>query len=116
MAAQFYRLLGQRVREFRKRAEYTLEELAERAELDSQYLGFIERGQGKPSLDALQRIARALGVEIGELFQFQRAGQQEDKDYLTRQLSRLLNPRSPQEIRALRSLVKQIVELLPPAK
>lgn len=116
MAEQFYRLLGQRIRAFRKQADCTIEQLAERAELDTQYVGFIERGQGKPSLDALQRIAKALGVEIGELFQFQKAGQQEDKDYLTKQLTRLLRAHRPEEIKTIRNIVKQIVELLPPKK
>ena len=116
MAEQFYRQLGQRIRTFRKRADLTLERLAERADLDTQYTGFIERGRGKPSLDALQRIAAALGVEVGELFQFQKGGGREEKDYLTRQIRQLLSSRRPNEIRAIRSLVRQIVELLPPVK
>ena len=116
MAEQFYRQLGQRIRAFRKQANLTIEQLAEQASLDTQYVGFIERGQGKPSLDALQRIARALGIEIGELFQFQKAGQPEDKDFLTKQLTRLLQAHRPEEIKTIRNIVKQIVELLPPAK
>ena len=59
MAEQFYRLLGQRIRAVRKQASLTIEQLAEQASLDTQYVGFIERGQGKPSLDALQRIAQS---------------------------------------------------------
>lgn len=116
MVEQFYRQLGQRIRAFRKQANLTIEQLAEQANLDTQYVGFIERGQGKPSLDALQRIAKALGVEIGELFQFHKAGQQDDKDYLTKQLTRLLKAHRPEEIRTIRSIVKQIVELLPSPK
>ena len=59
---------------------------------------------------------RSLGVEIGELFQFHKAGQREDKDYLTKQLTRLLQVHRPEEIKTIRNIVKQIVELLPPTK
>ncbi len=116
MVEQLYRQLGQRIRAFRTQANLTIEELAEKSDLDTQYLGFIERGQGKPSLNALQRIATALGVEVGELFQFQKKGQQEEKDYLIKQLSQLLKPRTSEEIRNIRNIVRKIIELLPPAK
>jgi len=56
-------LLGKRRRELRKKKGLTQEELYK-------YLGSIERGLENPSFRHLSRIARALGVELSELFQF----------------------------------------------
>ena len=43
------------------------EELAHRSELDHSYLNAIENGKRNPSLRAIDRIARALGVAANDL-------------------------------------------------
>ena len=69
--------LGRRVRALRKRAGLTQAELAERAGLYD--VGEIERGKkiraGKredanPTLNTLFKLARPLGVEVKDLFDF----------------------------------------------
>ena len=55
----------------RKRREYlgmTQESLAEAAELDRSYIGGIERGERNPALAAILRLAAALRVAPGTLF------------------------------------------------
>lgn len=63
---------GQRVRELRKVRGWSQEELAHRAGLHYTYVGGIERGERNPALVNIGRIARALGVTPGELFEFDR--------------------------------------------
>ncbi|MGD1870351.1 MAG: helix-turn-helix domain-containing protein [Neomegalonema sp.] len=46
----------------------TLSDLAQASSLSVGFLSLVERGQKQPSLDALQRISRALSIEIGWLF------------------------------------------------
>jgi len=60
--------LGERIRELRKIAGLTQEELGEKAELNYKFIGQLERGQVNVSLDSIVRIADALGVKIGDLF------------------------------------------------
>jgi transcriptional regulator with XRE-family HTH domain len=60
--------LGQRIRELRKTAGITQEELGEKAELSYKFIGELERGQVNVSLDSIARIAQALGVKIVDLF------------------------------------------------
>ena len=60
-------IVGAAIREERKRARLTQERLAERAGLHPNYLGRIERGEEHVSLNALQRIAKALGVRVRDL-------------------------------------------------
>ncbi len=60
--------LGERIRELRKSAGITQEELGEKAELNYKYIGEVERGQVNVSLDSIVKIAEALGVKIGDLF------------------------------------------------
>lgn len=59
--------LGKRVRDRRKAAKLTQEELAERAGLSANYVGEIERGERNPSALALIQIARGLEVPARDL-------------------------------------------------
>ncbi len=59
---------GARVRELRRGAGLSQEELAHRAELDRSYVGQVERGERNISLDNIHRIADALSVAARELF------------------------------------------------
>lgn len=60
---------GGRVRELRQRAGISQEELADLAELDRSYIGGVERGKRNISLVNIHKIARALKVRPGGLFQ-----------------------------------------------
>lgn len=61
---------GNRVRELRKQQGISQEGLAGLADLDRTYIGGIERGIRNPSLRNIGKIARALGINIKELFEF----------------------------------------------
>ena len=64
------REFGDRVRELRREAGLSQEELAGRAGVHRTYLGGIERGERNPSLKNIAAIAVALGVTLPELFSF----------------------------------------------
>jgi len=53
---------GARVRELRRAADLSQEELAHRALLDRSYVGQVERGERNVSLDNIYRLADALSV------------------------------------------------------
>lgn len=59
---------GERVRVLRKQRQLSQEALADLCELDRTYIGGIERGERNVSLKNIERLARALGVAIGHLF------------------------------------------------
>ena len=48
---------------------WTLEKLAERTDKSINFIGQIERGEGKPSLETLVDIANALGTTVDSLLQ-----------------------------------------------
>ena len=62
--------VGARIREWRTRRGLTQEELAHRSELDYSYVNQIENGKRNPSLRAIDRLARALGVTANDLIAF----------------------------------------------
>lgn len=58
------------IRELRKQKQITQERLALEANLNRAYVGYIERGERKPSVETLEKLAKVLKVKIHELFIF----------------------------------------------
>ena len=59
---------GEKVREIRKNKKLSQEELSNKAELHRTYIGMIERAERNLTLANIEKIAKALNVEIKELF------------------------------------------------
>ncbi len=61
-------MVGDVIREHRKKQNLTLQALAQLAELTPGGLSQIERGMVDPSLSALRRIAKALNISMNVMF------------------------------------------------
>lgn len=59
---------GRRIRQLRQARGWSQEELAFQVKLDRTYIGGVERGERNISLQNICRLARAFGIEAGDLF------------------------------------------------
>jgi transcriptional regulator with XRE-family HTH domain len=59
---------GAAVRRHRELLRLSQEELASRAAIDRTYISGVERGVRNPTLEVMQRIARALGSDLDVIF------------------------------------------------
>ena len=59
---------GRGLRELRRKANLSQEELGDLAGLDRSYIGGVERGERNVSLVNIHKIASALGMNPGGLF------------------------------------------------
>lgn len=60
--------LGQRIRELRRALTYTQEELAELGGISVSFLSMIERAERVPHVETLVGLAKALGVNLSQIF------------------------------------------------
>jgi len=60
--------LSEKIRSRRKEIKLSQEELAERCDLHRTYIGSVERGERNVTLSTLEVIAKALKLEIRDLF------------------------------------------------
>ena len=67
----------------------TMEQLAEKVDKSSNFIGQIERGESKPSLETLVSIANALGTTVDSLL---RDNLNKDNDNIIREIETLLYP------------------------
>lgn len=59
---------GQAIRKHRELLRLSQEDLAERSGIDRTYISGVERGVRNPTLDVMQRISRALSVDLDVVF------------------------------------------------
>ncbi len=62
--------LGKRIQKQRKAVGLTQEGLAEIVKISRTHMGHIEQGRKSPSLEVLDKIARALKINASELLPF----------------------------------------------
>jgi transcriptional regulator with XRE-family HTH domain len=60
-------VFGDRVRLVRKDLGLSQEELADKAGLHRTYIGMIERGEKNITLTNIEKISKALGIDISDL-------------------------------------------------
>lgn len=60
--------IGHKIRELRKSKGFSQESFADEVGLDRTYMGGIERGERNIATLNIIRIAKALKVEVGDLF------------------------------------------------
>ncbi len=66
---QDYRL-GRRIQKTRQGKNLTQEGLAEKIGVSTTWIGYIETGYRRPNLKMIYKIARALGVNVKDIFPF----------------------------------------------
>lgn len=61
--------IGNRIRKIRTKKGLSQEKLAELSNLNTSYIGQVERGEKNPSVETIYSITTALGVSIQSLFE-----------------------------------------------
>jgi transcriptional regulator with XRE-family HTH domain len=65
--SKIYQVVGENIHIIRRRVHLSQEQLAEKAELTTNYIGEIERAEKKITLETLEKIAKVLGVRVCDL-------------------------------------------------
>ncbi len=102
-----YEMLGQKIRACRKSKKYTLEQLAEKLDVSTTFIGQIERATGKPSLETLVKIASALEVSTDELL-FEDLGEKAASSHFLKRVDELTSSFTQKE----KNMVLRSIELL----
>ena len=96
---EYQKLLGERVRRFRRELQLTQMELARLVGVTNGQISTIERGLSAPSIGTLHRISHAMGIPM--IHFFDEPGQREVVVVRKVERTRLTSPNSP-DSRSLR--------------
>ncbi len=101
------RKFGERVRFFRKQRGVSQEWLALEAEINVSFMGHIERGMQKPTIDTIDKILEALDVEYKDFFDTKA----EEKEFTTAdRIVYELKNRTPEEQELIYDIMRRIFQ------
>jgi len=83
-------VLAQNIKLFRIHRDWSQADLAEKADISIPFLSDIERGNKWPYPDTLSRLAKALCVDVYELFRGENPLARENRDYTARIVKEIL--------------------------
>jgi transcriptional regulator with XRE-family HTH domain len=102
-------LVGEKIRFLRQQRGLSQEKLALKADLNSSFLGLVERGQKSPTIDSLEKIATALDVTLEELFSFDYNRSVKADHTFMEKISFQLHGRTEMEQEAVYQFIKQLL-------
>ena len=101
-------IVGERLRNYRRQKGWSQEVLAERAELHPTYIGQLERGEKNATLETVSKVAQALDISLGQLFE--NISLVETKPDVATQCYGMIQRQSPQEQEMLFRILCSIIE------
>jgi transcriptional regulator with XRE-family HTH domain len=102
-------LFGRRIRAIREAASLSRELVAEKADINVNYLGEIERGEKWPSLEVIEQLAKALTVSPAAFFEFE--AEEIDPSVLLSKLQDVLANRNTEQLQQALRILKALFEI-----
>jgi transcriptional regulator with XRE-family HTH domain len=102
------KLFGKRLRKIRRTATLTLERAAEKAGLSAKFIGEIERGEKRPSFDAILALAKAFDVPAKLFFYYD--GEETDTKVLRRRIDTILVGCSTQQLQQAYKVLHAMID------
>lgn len=97
--------IGKRIGELRRKRGLSQEQVAERAEINPNYLSRIERGKENPTLDMLIKLSHALGAEMWEMFDYSHIGTRKE---LEKNIQKLAQNAEETDLRLAFKIIKAL--------
>lgn len=100
--------LGNRIKSLRLQRGLSQEKLAEAIDIATTSLSYVETGRGFMTLPTLEKLAKVLGVELYEIFQFSSIRTNEEMyNYLVSKLAIIKN--NDEKITMVYNLLKNVL-------
>ncbi|MCD7891209.1 MAG: helix-turn-helix domain-containing protein [Ruminococcus sp.] len=102
-------LIGDKIREARKKAGLTQWQLAEKVFVSESYIALIERNKRNPSMSVLTKLAEVLNITTDHIV-FDTSSR--NTDSFTLEWQKLIENRAPEEIESALKIVKTYFECI----
>ncbi len=106
---KFYKNIGEKVRKIRKKKNISQEELAWKIGKSPNFIGLIERGKKRPSIETLRKISRVLNVPLKTFFEELQYSLPEE-DIFIEKIRFLLKDTSEKDKKVVYQVIKSILK------
>ena len=105
--SEIAKAVGQRIRNYRTRAGFSQEKLAELSGCHPTYIGQLERGEKNATIESVEKIATALNLPMSKLFE-QLGGQDDGSRNIPLECYEFLLTKSQEE---QEQIIKILIEM-----
>ena len=102
-----YKIIGERIRNERKKKGLTQEKLSEEIDVTIAFLSRVERGKSRINLNRLAQISTVLDIPIEKLITGTTVT---SNNYLDKELYNILSKCTPEKQRLIYSIAKMVLE------
>ena len=102
------KIIGLNIRRYRQEKSWTIEQLAEKCELSSSYMGLLERGKRETSLSSLEKLANVLSVSPETLLFTSKIKASPFRDKLLNEIQMKAQGLSSKQLRAAANIMDEI--------
>lgn len=99
-------LFSKKLRILRKKRKLTMEKLAELCDLTPNHIAKLEAAKSNPSFFSISKIAKALNVELKELFNFDEL---KDENFIKDEFEKLIKYSDSEHLSLLYKIHKDII-------
>jgi transcriptional regulator with XRE-family HTH domain len=110
MQADIGKIIGQRIKNYRKGQRLTQEELAEKSGLHSTYIGKVERNEKGITIETLIKITDALGITVEELFRYLQPYKERHDEDIIYQIVNKLQSKNVKQQKKILSLIDIVLD------
>ena len=101
--------VGNKIREHRQRLGISIETLALSAEITPNFLGDVERGKKKPSLDTLESLLNALNLSFEEFFSYEAEYTPRKERSKSEKIVADISGFSDEELMIIHNIIRQLI-------
>ena len=105
--SEIVKTVGQRIRNYRTRAGFSQEKLAELSGCHPTYIGQLERGEKNATIESIEKIAAALNISMSQLFE-QLGGQDNGSRNIPLECYEFLSAKTPEEQEQLFKILQEM--------
>ncbi len=109
--SELTRLIGTRIRGYRKMRQLSQEQLAEKCGLHPTYIGQLERGEKNATLDSIQSVCIGLQISLEQLFSGIVPSTLDSSSYIPNRVNALLTDLSRSEQLIVYNLIVEALKL-----
>lgn len=102
--------LGAKIRQFRTDAGLSQEKLAWQAGIAPAFLGQLERGLKSPTVKTLDKLTRALGISMAELFSGP-ADTSDQKEAIINQIVYQMHDLSAEDLQSVSVILQSVIDI-----
>ena len=104
------KIIGERIRAYRRQSGMSQAALAEKAGLHTTYIGQLERGEKNATIETVEKVAAALGLPMDKLFA-NLGGTGREADRVAAECYNLISVRSPRAQGILLQVIRDLAQL-----